>query len=69
MARGRARRRAGGARRNVAVKATGQPGYAEDAYPFRSFHEHLHRCFDAFGADRMFWAPTSRECPVPSGSA
>ena len=28
---------------NVAVKATGQPGYAEDAYPFRSFHEHLHR--------------------------
>ncbi len=36
---------------NVAVKATGQPGYAEDAYPFRSFHEHLHRCFDAFGPD------------------
>ena len=34
---------------NVAVKATGQPGYAEDAYPFRSFHEHLHRVFDAFG--------------------
>ncbi|HWO85245.1 MAG TPA: amidohydrolase family protein, partial [Stellaceae bacterium] len=34
---------------NVAVKASGQPGYAEDAYPFRSFHEHLHRCFDAFG--------------------
>ena len=33
---------------NVAVKATGQPGYAEDAYPFRSFHEHLHRVFDAF---------------------
>jgi predicted TIM-barrel fold metal-dependent hydrolase len=23
---------------NVAVKVTGQPGYAEDAYPFRSFH-------------------------------
>jgi hypothetical protein len=32
----------------VAVKATGQAGYAEDAYPFRCFHEHLHRCFDAF---------------------
>src|SRR5260221_12898186 len=31
---------------NVAVKATGQPGYAEDPYPFRHFHEHLHRCFD-----------------------
>ena len=40
---------------NVAVKATGQPGYAEDAYPFRSFHEHLHRVFDAFGPERMFW--------------
>jgi hypothetical protein len=40
---------------NVAVEATGQIGYTEDAYPFRSFHEHLHRCFDAFGADRMFW--------------
>ena len=36
---------------NVAVKATGQPGYAEDAYPFRSFHQHLHRVFDAFGPD------------------
>jgi predicted TIM-barrel fold metal-dependent hydrolase len=32
---------------NVAVKATGQPGYAEDAYSFRSFHEHLHHCFAA----------------------
>ena len=21
----------------------------------RSFHEHLHRCFDAFGPERMFW--------------
>jgi predicted TIM-barrel fold metal-dependent hydrolase len=40
---------------NVAVKATGQAGYAEGAYPFRSFHEHLHRCFDAFGPERMFW--------------
>ena len=35
--------------------AISRPGYAEDAYPFRSFHEHLHRCFDAFGPDRMFW--------------
>ena len=34
---------------NVAVKATGQAGYAEDEYPFRSLHPHLHRCFDAFG--------------------
>jgi predicted TIM-barrel fold metal-dependent hydrolase len=40
---------------NVAVKATGQAGYAEDECPFRSLHPHLHRCFDAFGPQRMFW--------------
>ena len=40
---------------NVAVKATGQAGYAEDAYPFRSLHPHLRRVFDAFGPKRMFW--------------
>jgi hypothetical protein len=40
--------------RNIAVKATGQAGCAEDDYPFRSLHPHLHRCFDAFGPERMF---------------
>ena len=30
---------------NVAVKATGQAGYAEDEYPFRSLHPHLHSLF------------------------
>jgi predicted TIM-barrel fold metal-dependent hydrolase len=40
---------------NVAVKAAGQAGYAEDEYPFRSLHWHLHRCFDAFGPERIFW--------------
>jgi len=48
---------------NVAVKATGQPGYAEDAYPFRSFHEQLHRCFDAFGAERLFWGTDITRMP------
>jgi predicted TIM-barrel fold metal-dependent hydrolase len=54
---------------NVAVKATGQAGYTEDAYPFRSFHEHLHRCFEAFGPERMFWAPTSPGCRAHVGNA
>ena len=54
---------------NVAVKATGQIGYADDGYPFRSFHDHLHRCFDAFGPERMFWVPTSPGCPVRGGNA
>ena len=40
---------------NVAVKATGQAGYALDPYPFRSIHDALHRVFDAFGPRRMFW--------------
>ena len=48
---------------NVAVKATGQIGYAEDAYPFRSFHEPLHRVFDAFGPDRMFWGTDITRMP------
>jgi predicted TIM-barrel fold metal-dependent hydrolase len=40
---------------NVAVKATGQAGYALDPYPFRSIHDPLHRVFDAFGPHRVFW--------------
>jgi predicted TIM-barrel fold metal-dependent hydrolase len=54
---------------NVAVKATGQAGYAEDAYPFRSLHPHLQRCFDAFGPERMFWARTLPACRAPGGNA
>jgi hypothetical protein len=42
-------------RPNVAVKGTGQAGYALDPYPFRSIHDALHRVFDAFGPRRMFW--------------
>jgi predicted TIM-barrel fold metal-dependent hydrolase len=48
---------------NIAVKATGQIGYAEDAYPFRSFHAHLHRCFDAFGPERIFWGTDITRMP------
>ena len=31
--------------------------------PFRSFHEHLHRCFDAFGPERMFWGTDITRMP------
>ena len=48
---------------NVAVKTTGQPGYAEDDHPFRSLHPHLHRCFDAFGPERMFWGTDITRMP------
>ena len=40
---------------NVAVKASGIPHYANDAYPFPSLHAPLRAAFDAFGPRRMFW--------------
>jgi len=40
---------------NVAVKATGIPHYASEAYPFPALHPYLRQVFDAFGPDRMFW--------------
>jgi predicted TIM-barrel fold metal-dependent hydrolase len=40
---------------NVAVKASGIPHYATDAYPFPSLHLPLRRVFDAFGPRRLFW--------------
>ena len=48
---------------NVAAKPTGQAGYAEDEYPFRSLHPHLQRCFDAFGPGRMFWGTDITRMP------
>lgn len=57
------------ARPNIAVKASGVPSMATDAYPFRSTHDVLRRTFDAFGPERMFWGTditrmrcTWREC-------
>jgi hypothetical protein len=41
-------------------KATGQAGYAEDEYLFRSPHPHLRRCFDAFGPEWMWWGTDTR---------
>ena len=40
---------------NIAVKTTGAPAMAADAYPFASIHDALHRVFTAFGAHRTFW--------------
>jgi predicted TIM-barrel fold metal-dependent hydrolase len=40
---------------NVAVKLSGAPCYAIDAYPFRSMHELVRRLYDAFGPKRLFW--------------
>ncbi len=40
---------------NVALKATGAPGYSTAPYPFRNLHDGLHRLYDAFGPRRFFW--------------
>jgi predicted TIM-barrel fold metal-dependent hydrolase len=48
---------------NIAVKATGGPGYASDGYPFRSLHPVYRRLFDAFGPKRLFWGTDITRMP------
>jgi uncharacterized protein YhfF len=48
---------------NVAVKATGAPGYSSGPYPFRSMHTYLRQIFDAFGPERMFWGTDITKMP------
>jgi len=48
---------------NVAVKATGAPGYSTEAYPFSGMHTYLHQIYDAFGPHRMFWGTDISKMP------
>ena len=48
---------------NVAVKATGAPGYSSEAYPFPAMHTYLQQIFDAFGPKRMFWGTDITKMP------
>jgi predicted TIM-barrel fold metal-dependent hydrolase len=48
---------------NVAVKATGAPGYSSQLYPFRSMHTYLRQIYDAFGPNRMFWGTDITKMP------
>ena len=48
---------------NVAVKATGAPGYSAAPYPFRDIHDGLHRIFDAYGPERFFWGTDITRMP------
>ena len=48
---------------NVAVKATGAPGYSTAPYPFRNIHDGLRRIFDAFGPRRFFWGTDITRMP------
>src|ERR1051325_1352299 len=48
---------------NVAVKATGAPGYCSGPYPFTSMHKYLRQIYDAFGPTRMFWGTDITKMP------
>ncbi|MBT6273768.1 MAG: amidohydrolase family protein [Chromatiales bacterium] len=48
---------------NVAVKATGAPGYSSEAYPFPAMHTYLRQIYDAFGPERMFWGTDISKMP------
>jgi predicted TIM-barrel fold metal-dependent hydrolase len=48
---------------NVAVKATGAPGYSSGSYPYASMHPYLQQIFDAFGPERMFWGTDISKMP------
>ena len=50
---------------NVAVKATGAPGYSSEAYPFPKMQTYLRQIFDAFGPHRMFWGTDITKMPCP----
>jgi predicted TIM-barrel fold metal-dependent hydrolase len=50
---------------NVAVKATGAPGYSTEPYPFRNLHPYLRRIYDAFGPERFFWGSDLSRMPCP----
>lgn len=49
---------------NVAVKATGAPGYSSETYPFPAMHTYLQQIYDAFGPSRMFWGTDITKMPV-----
>ncbi|HEY1933126.1 MAG TPA: amidohydrolase family protein [Acetobacteraceae bacterium] len=50
---------------NIAVKATGAPGYSSEAYPYCSMHTYLRQIYDAFGPRRMFWGTDITKMPCP----
>jgi predicted TIM-barrel fold metal-dependent hydrolase len=48
---------------NVAVKATGAPGYSAEPYPYPTMQNYLRQIFDAFGPHRVFWGTDISKMP------
>lgn len=48
---------------NIAVKATGAPGYSAEQWPFPTMLGFLEQIYDAFGPTRMFWGTDITKMP------
>ena len=48
---------------NVAVKATGAPGYSAEAYPHPTMQGYVRQLYDAFGPQRVFWGTDISKMP------
>ena len=48
---------------NVAVKASGAPGYSSEAYPFPTMQTFVRQIYDAFGPQRLFWGTDITKMP------
>ena len=48
---------------NVAVKATGAPGYSGESYPYPIMQGYLKQIYDAFGPHRTFWGTDITKMP------
>ena len=48
---------------NIAVKATGVPGYSAEAYPHSIMTDYVGRVLRAFGPDRVFWGTDISKMP------
>ena len=48
---------------NVAVKATGAPGYSGESYPYPIMQGYLEQIYDAFGPHRTFWGTDITKMP------
>jgi len=49
----------------VAVKATALPCYSDMPRPWADVSPYVHRLFDAFGAQRLFWGSDMSRLPCP----
>jgi predicted TIM-barrel fold metal-dependent hydrolase len=50
---------------NVSLKATGAPSYSSEPYPHRDIQGHIHKLYDAYGPERMFWGTDITRMPCP----